>query len=138
MWLKLLFEFLKWLLSVAATPSALIIVWFYNFRPFQFLSKFVGNGSELQHKIDSLPPATVGAVDVALTVLIFNIIAYFFKKIEKPVSIKTEIIDAYTELPNVGLDFDVEKVGQGNPYPLKLKVAVKISPLFESPAKYLC
>lgn len=130
MWFKPVFGFIKWLLSTAATPIALMVVWYFNFRPIQLMTNIVGNNSEIQTKIDSLPPATVGAINVALTVLLFNIVGHFLKKLEKPVSVKVEITDAHTDLSSAGLDFDEENVGQGRPYPLKIKLTVKVNPLF--------
>lgn len=133
MWSWLL-EFLKWLLSTAVTPIALIIVWVYDIRPFQigieFLGGIIGKDSPLKAEIDAIPQAAVGAIDVAVTVFIFNAIGYFIKKLSKPISFKVEILDAYTEQPSASLDFDEDNIGQDSPYPLKLKMGVKVSPFF--------
>jgi hypothetical protein len=79
---------IKYLLSVAATPVSLLLLWIFNIRPFELILKITG------WKLDVTNVETItAAIDLALLVLIYNVIYKLLSLIEKPVTMILAIED---------------------------------------------
>ncbi|AUS27049.1 hypothetical protein MMB75_05505 [Paenibacillus sp. P2(2022)] len=78
----------KYLFTVSATPVSLLLLLIFNIRPFKKILEITGwtlNATNVE--------TTTAAIDLAILVLLYNILGKVFSKFKKPVSIKFSIED---------------------------------------------
>ncbi|MNB86272.1 hypothetical protein D3C75_332120 [compost metagenome] len=100
--MKTLKEIIKFILSVAATPTALVLLWIYNFHPFEYIQNIT------HWKINSQnPETTTAAIDLAFLVMIYNIVWKIISKLKKPVNIEMWIEDPIDVLKEATVKYSV-------------------------------
>lgn len=97
--MKKLFICIKWVLKQALTPLILILVWFFNIRPFSnmmipLLDALFDTGLALKIQENKLTPAALAAIDIALLTFFSNALLDLLKRIFKsPLKITVKITD---------------------------------------------
>ncbi|WP_139491059.1 hypothetical protein [Brevibacillus dissolubilis] len=114
--MRTLISLIKYLYTVTASPLALLLIWIFNIRPF----KYIYDKFHLEIK-SSNPEPIIAAIDLAILLLLHNIIWKIVSKLKRPVNIKVTIID-----PKDALDEETTKYDFGG-QARKLKVKGQVS-----------
>ncbi|PKF88429.1 hypothetical protein CW306_13780 [Bacillus sp. BA3] len=130
--MKKFFQFIKWLAQAASIPLILVLVWFFNVRPFSFLFNYVDSiltvDLSTKYKQKGVPDAIFGAIDVAFLTFIYNFSLIILSKIfSKPAKVSIEIHDRKSNKNFVTIPFDEERIESQDPTSIKLKGEIEIN-----------
>jgi hypothetical protein len=125
------FNFLKWVLQAISVPAFLFLVWFYDLRPFSIAFTKLDEimTADLVAKVadKNIPPATYGAIDVALLTFIYNLLMKLLSKFfRKPAKLNIEITDRKSSQQFIAIPFDEENIGSQSPTQINLKGEIEI------------
>ncbi|MGF2614203.1 hypothetical protein FZC84_16805 [Rossellomorea vietnamensis] len=126
-----LFQFLKWVIQAASIPIILVLVWFFDIRPFtsifNYLDDVLKSDLSLKIKNKGIPPTILGAIDVALLTFIYNFLNIVISKVfSKPARVSIELRDRKSNKNFIALPFEEEKIGMQSPSHINLVGEIEI------------
>lgn len=124
-------NFLKWIFQAISVPLILVLVWFYDLRPFSkvFIKLDEFLTADLAAKVaeKDIPLTIYGAIDVALLTFFYNLLMIITSKFfKKPAKITIEISDRKSSQQFIAIPFDEENVGMQSPTHINLKGEIEI------------
>lgn len=133
--MKKFFSFIRWLFKTGLTPGILILVWFVNVRPFSnLILPFLDTSFHLdvanRLKNNSISPAALGAIDVAILNFLAIAVLDLLKKIfVHPFKVDIKIYDKKISQNYTTLEFNETNPENTYPHDLSLKISAEIKSL---------
>lgn len=124
-------KLLKWLLQAGAVPVIIVLVWFFNIRPFSFLLTEIDAilAVDLAVKVaeKNIPITIYGAIDVAILTFLYNLCTIVISSIfRKPALVSVEISDRKSQQNFATLPFDEDNPGAQSPTYINLNGHIEI------------
>ncbi|WP_078382322.1 hypothetical protein [Sutcliffiella halmapala] len=124
-------NFIIWIIKAISVPAILVLVWFFDFRPFSSVFAKLDEilTVDLAAKVadKNIPPAIYGAIDVALLTFLYNLLMIICSKFfKKPAQIKIEVSDRMSSQQFIAIPFNEEMAGMQSPTHINLKGEIEI------------
>ncbi|MFE4243179.1 hypothetical protein [Peribacillus butanolivorans] len=103
-------RFLLYILKKALVPIALVLVWFYDIRPLTFVDEILSMDLMLKINKMNLPPAIIGAIDVAILTFFITLISDAVNKFfTKPIELTIKLGPSNSNADSVTIKYDPDK-----------------------------
>ena len=126
---------LKYIIGKLITPAVLVLVWFFNFKPFSLIVYWFDSILKEPITKDEIPLSAYGAIDIAVLAFLINILLDGFKVMKKPIKIAAKIVNSGIEknlimIPETG-------IGEMNPIYANVEISCEVNKKFYPVLNYL-
>jgi len=125
-------RFLIYIAKKALIPIALVLVWLYDIRPLTYVDKILSIDLTNQINEMKLPPAIIGAIDVAILTFIFTLISDVVNKFfSKPIDLTIKLKPTNSNADSLTVKYDQNKLENAEGEPISLKLSGQVHKFYK-------